>query len=74
MSKIPSNSCDALCLSEQDHSWHPGGWKRLWSPLRRRLYETWLVLTGKHSLHRAWQYGYDQSTMMESRRRANGGK
>lgn len=49
---------------------HPGGWKRG----RGRFYEVWLILTGRFTLHKAWQNGYDQHTRDESARRAKGGK
>jgi hypothetical protein len=55
---------------------HPGGWPIYRRPnweWRQRLVEAWLVIVGRHSLHRAWQRGYDQHIMDESARRANGG-
>jgi hypothetical protein len=35
--------------------------------------EAWWVLTGRFTLHRAWQNGYDQHIKDESARRAQGG-
>jgi hypothetical protein len=34
----------------------------------QRPYEAWLILSGRHSLHRAWQLGLDIGTAMEYRR------
>ena len=55
---------------------HPGGWPRIhpYDGWRARLAETWWVLTGRFTLHRAWQNGYDQHIHDESARRANGGR
>ena len=53
---------------------HPGGWTNYRGSFFGRLYEAVLILRGKHSLHRAWQKGYDQHTMDESARCARGGK
>lgn len=52
---------------------HPGGWTRRRSQVLQRLQDAWLCLTGRHSLHRAWQTGYDQHAMDDSARRARGG-
>lgn len=54
---------------------HPGGWRHIWpyDSLRRRIIEAWWVLTGKQSLHAAYQSGYDRHIMDESARRARGG-
>jgi len=55
---------------------HSGGWPKhigrnvLW----HRLREMWWILTGRHSLHRAWQNGYDRHIQDESARRARGGQ
>jgi hypothetical protein len=40
---------------------HPGGWRRVYNydSIWRRILEAWWVLSGKHSLHAAWQSGYD---------------
>lgn len=43
---------------------HPGGWLRKHSRLR----EAWWVLTGKHSLHMAWQAGLHEGTRSEYQR------
>ena len=43
---------------------HPGGWPRKHSKLR----EMWWTLTGKWSLHRAWQAGHDHGSRMEYQR------
>lgn len=53
---------------------HPGGWKHHSTLTFPRLYEAWLVLTGKWSLHRAWQRGYDQHIQDDSLRRSRGGR
>lgn len=55
---------------------HSGGWPRIfpYDGWRARLAESWWVLTGRFTLHRAWQSGYDQHTRDESARRANGGR
>lgn len=45
---------------------HPGGWGRR----AGRLRQAWWVLVGKFSLHRAWQKGYDDHIVAESKRRA----
>lgn len=46
---------------------HPGGWKRF---VRfPRIYEAWLILSGRFSLHRSWQAGYDQHILDDSARR-----
>lgn len=34
----------------------------------QRLREAWWIVTGRWSLHRAWQYGYDHGTRMEYQR------
>lgn len=49
---------------------HPGGWQNYRGTFFGRLYEACLILCGSHSLHRAWQRGYDQHIMDESARRA----
>ena len=55
---------------------HPGGWPRIWpsNSWRARLAEAWWTLTGRFTLHRAWQAGYDRHIQDESARRANGGR
>jgi hypothetical protein len=53
------------------HIWRNGGG---WPSIRQNVREAWWCLTGKWSLHRAWQKGYDQHIMDESARRARGGK
>lgn len=60
---------------------HPGGWPRakwcrspFWHEFFARTNDLWLVFSGKQSLHRAWQRGYDQHIMDDSARRARGGK
>jgi hypothetical protein len=35
-----------------------------------RLRQCWWILTEQHWLHKAWQEGYDQHIMDESKRRA----
>lgn len=51
-----------------NRNWHffrkPNGYLR-WV---QRPYEAWLILSGQHSLHRAWQLGLDQGSAMEYRR------
>lgn len=51
---------------------HSGGWPRIhpYDGWRARLAEAWWTLTGRFTLHRAWQNGYDQHIMDESARRA----
>lgn len=53
---------------------HPGGWHNYRGSFFGRLYEAVLIITGRQSLHRAWQTGYDQHIRDESLRRARGGK
>jgi hypothetical protein len=57
---------------------HTGGWPRIYPSSAlwrwRRVIEAWWVLTGKHSLHIAWQNGYDQHIRDESARIARGGQ
>lgn len=58
---------------------HPLGYRRwdLRKPWKRGLHrfrECWWVLTGRYSLHIAWQRGYEQHIMDESARRARGGQ
>ncbi len=55
---------------------HRGGWPRIYpyDGWRARLAESWWVLTGRFTLHRAWQSGYDQHIWDDSARRANGGR
>lgn len=60
---------------------HPGGWprarwcrSRFWHEFFSRTNDLWQVLKGAHSLHRAWQRGYDQHAQDESMWRARGGR
>ncbi len=59
---------------------HPGGWHHYPMLTRRqralqRVREAWWILTGKHSLHRAWQIGHDQGIAHEYQRVVvNGGR
>jgi len=53
------------------HIWrNRRGWPTIWQNVR----EAWWCLTGKWSLHRAWQRGYDQHISDESLRRSRGGR
>lgn len=55
-------------MAEQINSGHPLGfhvWRRRWL---QNLREAYWVLTGKWSLHRAWQRGYDQGSVSEWKR------
>lgn len=36
--------------------------------------DIWLIVSGRCSLHRAWQAGHDHGSLMEMRRQANGGR
>lgn len=56
--------------------YHPGGWPRIhpYDSFMRRVREAWWIVTGKWSLHVAWQNGYDQHIRDESKRRAAGGR
>lgn len=68
-----------------EHPLHSYGYRRpphwLWR-LSRRAYvmvaaikDIWLIVTGRCSLHRAWQAGYDHGTQMEYTRTViNGGR
>jgi len=40
------------------------GWPRWW----QRYVEAWWIVTGRWSLHRAWQAGHDHGTAMEYQR------
>lgn len=42
--------------------------KRGWPRWYQRWLEAWWIMTGKWSLHRAWQDGLDHGTDMEYRR------
>ncbi|KRQ11905.1 hypothetical protein AOQ73_05720 [Bradyrhizobium pachyrhizi] len=55
---------------------HPGGWPHIhpYDGWRARISEAWWVLTGRFTLHRAWQKGYDEHIRDDSARRAAGGK
>lgn len=53
-----------------DHPLGKFGYRRQAS----KLHECWLILTGRISLHRAWQAGYDDHIREESARRAMGGR
>jgi len=65
-------------MSSQQHipTTHSGGWYRIYPSNRlwrwRRVIEAWWVLTGKHSLHAAWQSGYDDRSKDEMRRAMGG--
>lgn len=50
---------------------HPGGWRRRWSRFGRWLQDLYEVAAFRHSLHSAWQSGYDQHILDESKRIAN---
>lgn len=52
---------------------HRGGWPRMhpYGSFTRRAREAWWVLTGRYSLHLAWQRGYDCHIQDDSKRRAN---
>ena len=55
-------------MPQHRETMHPGGWKRF---VRfPRLYDVWLVASGRVSLHRAWQSGYDQHIIDDGIRRA----
>lgn len=65
-----------------DHPLEPFGYRRpphrLWrfKPLYSFVAATmdiWLIITGRLTLHRAWQAGYDQHIRDECARRARGG-
>jgi len=65
----------ALRWYNSNRKTHPGGWTVYFTRLgvlRPRwyqpLYEAWLVLTGRESLHRAWQSGMDFGTAKEYER------
>lgn len=51
---------------------HSGGWPRIhpYDGWRARAAEAWWVLTGRFTLHRAWQTGYDQHIQDEGVRRS----
>lgn len=53
---------------------HPGGWPRIhpYDGALARIREAWWVLTGRFTLHRAWQRGYDQHISDEGLRRSRG--
>lgn len=60
-------------MTDADWTWHPGNWPRYpmmtrWQRARQRVREAWWILTGRHSLHRAWQFGHDQGIQFEYRR------
>lgn len=51
---------------------HSSRYRPYWS---NRLRDAWLVITGRCSLHLAWQSGHDHGTHMEYRRTVvNGGR
>jgi hypothetical protein len=52
---------------------HPLGLNYGRSEFVNWLTDIWAILTGKWSLHSAWQRGYDDHIVDESRRRAAGG-
>lgn len=58
---------------------HPGGFRiyrdRSGTPRWfQRFVEAWWIVTGRWSLHRAWQNGLDYGSMQEWRRMRAGGK
>lgn len=38
------------------------------------MQDIWLILTGRATLHRAWQAGHDHGHLMEVTRQLNGGR
>jgi hypothetical protein len=66
----------SLPSSRQRIEVHPGGWPRIhpYDGWRARAVEAWWTLTGRFTLHRAWQDGYDKHIQDESARRSRGGK
>ncbi len=54
--------------------WHIRWLGKIYVHPLQRVRELWWILIGKHTLHSAWQRGYDQHIMDESARRANGGR
>jgi hypothetical protein len=57
---------------------HPLGFRQRYSTALgrfvQRLLEAWWVLTGRWTLHRAWQAGHDHGTSMEQQRQLRGGR
>ena len=68
-SKVPN-------LTQYEVVDYRGGWPHIhpYDGWRARIVEAWWTLTGRFTLHRAWQNGYDQHIRDESARRANGGR
>lgn len=62
-----------LIVAQQIRPLHPLGFhiwrdKRGWVRWSQRIREAWWILTGKWSLHRAWQVGCDQGSLAEYKR------
>ena len=52
---------------EDNRNWRIFYPYRFWG-MKQRIYEAWLILSGSHSLHRAWQLGLQFGSSMEYRR------
>lgn len=69
----------APSIIRQRHEPHPLGFhiwrdRRGWPTFAQRVREAAWILSGKWSLHCAWQKGYDDHTAHESARVMRGGK
>lgn len=73
-----------MAQATSHHPLEKFGWRRpphwLWRRSQRAYVaamatrDIWLILTGRMTLHRAFQEGHDHGHLMEVRRQLNGGR
>jgi len=55
-------------MGDDNRNWTIFRNRRGWPRWYQRFYEAFLIVAGRHSLHRAWQLGVDQGSRLEYRR------